>query len=192
MSTPSHPAPITHPASPSDLFWAFTWLALQGFGGVMAVVQRELVDRRRWLTPQQFMQDWAVAQVMPGANVVNLSLMIGERYFGWRGALAAVAGMLLLPMLLALLASSLYLRWADHPAVSGALHGMGAVAAGLVLGSGLKLAVALYAHPLPAWLCAVLAATGFALVVWLHWPLIWVLPLIGGLGCLMTWKKIAS
>ena len=77
------------PRSLSDLFFSFTVLALQGFGGVLAVVQRELVEKKRWLTREEFVEDWAVAQIMPGPNVVNLSLMIGDRYFGLRGALAA-------------------------------------------------------------------------------------------------------
>ncbi|HRB10372.1 MAG TPA: chromate transporter, partial [Ottowia sp.] len=54
------------PRSRADLFWSFTWLALQGFGGVLAVVQRELVEKKRWLTREQFVEDWAVAQIMPG------------------------------------------------------------------------------------------------------------------------------
>ena len=56
------------PRGRADLFWAFTWLSLQGFGGVLAVVQRELVERRRWLTNEQFVEDWAVAQVLPGGR----------------------------------------------------------------------------------------------------------------------------
>ena len=87
------------PHSLRELFWAFTWLALQGFGGVLAVVQRELVERKRWLTREQFVEDWAVAQIMPGPNVVNLSMMIGDRHFGLSGAIAALAGMLALPSL---------------------------------------------------------------------------------------------
>ncbi|RJG25862.1 chromate transporter, partial [Massilia cavernae] len=67
------------PHSLTDLFVSFTLLALQGFGGVVAVVQRELVERKRWLTQEEFIEDWAVAQVMPGPNVVNLSMMIGGR-----------------------------------------------------------------------------------------------------------------
>ncbi len=63
--------PDNAPTSPRQLFWAFPTLALQGFGGVMAVVQRELVDRRRWLTTEQFAEDWALAQILPGPNVVN-------------------------------------------------------------------------------------------------------------------------
>lgn len=178
------------PSSPRALFWAFAWLALQGFGVVMAVVQRELVDRKRWLTPEQFTQDWAVAQILPGPNVVNLSIMFGERHFGWRGAVAAMAGMLLAPTLLVLAVGSLYLQYADHPAVSGALRGMGAVAAGLVIGTGLKLSSALHKHPLPLWLGWLLSAAAFAMVVFLQWPLWWVLPLIGGIGCLLCWRRL--
>jgi chromate transporter len=157
----------------------------------MAVVQRELVERRRWLSPEQFAQDWALAQILPGPNVVNLSVMFGERHFGWRGALAACAGMLIAPTLLVLVLGSLYLQWAEHPAVSGALRGMGAVAAGLVVGTGLKLSASLQKHPLPLWLGGLLATAAFSLVVFLQWPLWWVLPTIGGLGYALTWMRIA-
>ena len=74
--------PLQHPRSKTDLFVSFTILALQGFGGVLAVVQRELVEKKRWMTREQFVEDWAVAQIMPGPNVINLALMIGGRYFG--------------------------------------------------------------------------------------------------------------
>ena len=67
--------PRPRPASLTDLFVSFTVLALQGFGGVLAVVQREMVEKKRWLSPDQFLEDWAVAQVLPGPNVVNLALM---------------------------------------------------------------------------------------------------------------------
>jgi len=65
------------PRSKTDLFVSFTLLALQGFGGVLAVVQRELVEKKKWLTQDEFIEDWAVAQILPGPNVVNLSLMLG-------------------------------------------------------------------------------------------------------------------
>ena len=88
-------APPPRPHSLTELFWAFTALALQGFGGVVAITQRELVDKKQWLTQAQFVEDWAVAQVLPGPNVVNLSLMIGDRYFGMRGGMVALAGWLI-------------------------------------------------------------------------------------------------
>ena len=83
-----------YPTSLADLFLTLTWLALQGFGGVLAVVQQGLVERKRWLTREEFVEEWAVAQIMPGPNVVNLCLIVGARYFGWRGAVVALAGML--------------------------------------------------------------------------------------------------
>ena len=65
--------PLQQPRSKTDLFVSFTLLALQGFGGVLAVVQRELVEKKRWMTREQFVEDWAVAQILPGPNVVNLA-----------------------------------------------------------------------------------------------------------------------
>jgi chromate transporter len=189
-NTPEAPATRPAPASLRDLFWSFTWLALQGFGGVLAVVQRELVDKRRWLTNEEFIEDWAVAQIMPGPNVVNLSIMIGERYFGWRGAVVGVCGMLCFPMLLVLALTIVYAQFAGHPAVAGALRGMGAVAAGLVAGMGLKLAGTLTRHPLGRWLSAALALASFTAMAVLRIPLAWVLLVVGGAGCVLTWRKL--
>ena len=81
----------------------------------------------------------AVSQVLPGPNVVNLALMFGDRCFGLRGAFAALAGMLLAPMIIVLALTALYGHFAQDPVVTGALRGMGAVAAGLVIATGLKL-----------------------------------------------------
>ena len=179
------------PSNPADLFWSFTWLALQGFGGVMAVVQRELVEKKRWMTNAEFVEDWAVAQVLPGPNVVNLSIMIGDRYFGWRGAFAALAGMLTFPLVLVLAIAVVYAQWSAHPAVAGALRGMGAVAAGLIGGTGLKLLAALRTHPLGPLQSAALAAATFAAMALLHVPLPWVLLVVGGTACVLCWRKIA-
>src|SRR4030095_9516174 len=90
--------PRPHPQSLRDLFFSFTWLAPPGLGRVLGVVQREMVEKKKWLTPDEFLEDWAVAQVLPGPNVINLSLMIGDRHFGPLGAIAALAGMLAVPL----------------------------------------------------------------------------------------------
>jgi len=163
------------PASVRALFWAFSSLALQGFGGVLAVVQRELVEKKQWLTPDEFLEDWAVAQIMPGANVVNLALIVGDRYFGWRGALAALAGMLTLPLVVVLALTVALSGVADQPAVQGALRGMGAVSAGLIAGTGLKLIAALRDNVMGVLACAALAALTFIAIALLRIPLVWVL-----------------
>ncbi|HJV00434.1 MAG TPA: chromate transporter [Burkholderiaceae bacterium] len=189
MSAPPVPE-RPRPTSLTDLFVSFTVLALQGFGGVLAVVQRELVERKRWLTQEEFIEEWAVAQIMPGPNVVNLSMMIGGRYFGLPGAMAALAGMLTVPLLLVLLLALLHSHFANHPGVAGALRGMAAVSAGLIAATGLKLTSALRRHPLPLLWSLPIAALGVVCVVLLHWPLLYTLALLGGLGCWLTYRKL--
>ncbi|MDI1275342.1 chromate transporter [Polaromonas sp.] len=179
------------PQSLTDLFVSFTLLALQGFGGVLAVVQRELVEKKRWMTREEFVEEWAVAQIMPGPNVVNLSLMIGHRYFGLRGALVALAGMLAVPLLVVLLLALVYAQFADNPGVAGALRGMGAVAAGLIAATGLKLMGALKTHPLGLPVCIGLAVACFAAIALLRLPLAYVLLGLGGLACTLTYRKLA-
>ena len=187
--------PVTAPCRPAnlrDLFVSFTWLALQGFGGVLVVVQRELVERKQWLTHEEFVEDWAVAQVMPGPNVVNLALMFGGRTFGLAGALTALAGLIAVPLVVVLLLALLHARFSGYPAVQGALRGMAAVSAGLIGAVGLKLSVALARNPIPlAWCCA-LSVAGFILVALLHVPLIYVMFALGGLGCVLAWRGLAA
>ncbi|CAN5544619.1 chromate transporter [soil metagenome] len=193
-----HPAPSAaavptdrpRPESIRDLFFSFTWLALQGFGGVLAIVQREMVEKKRWLTPEEFLEDWAVAQVMPGPNVINLSLMIGDRHFGWRGALAAVAGMLTLPLFIILALALLYAHFSGNPQVAGALRGMGAVAGGLIAATGIKLIPQLRKHPLGFGVCLAIIALVFAAIALARVPLGWVLIVIGGCACGATWRRI--
>ncbi|HSV47509.1 MAG TPA: chromate transporter [Ramlibacter sp.] len=180
------------PRSLTDLFVSFTLLALQGFGGVLAVVQRELVEKKKWMTREEFVEEWAVAQIMPGPNVVNLSLMIGSRYFGLRGALVALAGMLAVPLLVVLALALVHARFAADPQVAGALRGMGAVAAGLIAATGLKLLGALGKHPLGVVACGVLAMSTFAAVALLRIPLVYVLLGLGGLACVLTWRRLGE
>lgn len=178
------------PTSKTDLFLSFTWLALQGFGGVLAVVQRELVEKKRWMTREQFIEDWAVAQIMPGPNVVNLSLMIGGRYFGLPGALAALAGMLAAPLVVVLLLAVLYGSVAETPAAQGALRGMGAVAAGLITATGIKLITALDKNAMGLLVCVGLACLTFVAIALLRWPLAWVLLGVGGGACVWAYRVL--
>lgn len=192
MSSPTTDIPDSrpHPRSPADLFVSFSVLALQGFGGVMAVVQRELVERKKWLTREEFVEEWAVAQIMPGPNVVNMSLMIGARYFGLRGALAALAGMLTLPLLLLLVLAILYAQFAAHPGVAAALKGMSAVAAGLLIATSLKLAASLKKNPLGPAGSAAFGLTAFVATAVLRVPLAWVLLTLGALACTFAYRRL--
>jgi chromate transporter len=183
--------PLNSPRSKTDLFVSFTLLALQGFGGVLAVVQRELVEKKRWMTREQFVEDWAVAQVMPGPNVVNLSLMIGGRYFGLPGALAGVAGMLAAPLVVVLLLAVAFGGVSQEPWAQGALRGMGAVSAGLIAAVGLKLITALRHNPMGKPVCIALAVATFAGVGVLRWPLFAVLLGTGLMACAWAYLQLA-
>lgn len=189
MSDPTQTrAELNSPRSLLDLFLTFTVLALQGFGGVLAVAQRELVDRKQWLTPEQFVDAYSLAQMLPGPNVVNLSLMLGDRFFGWRGAFAAVAGMLLAPLIIVIVLAASYNQMSDYPAVAGALRGMGAVAAGLMIAMAFKLSTALRNNPMGPVLCALLAIATAILIAVLRLPLVWVVPTVGLTGwCIARW-----
>lgn len=183
-------APLAQPRSKTDLFVSFTVLALQGFGGVLAVVQRELVEKKRWMSREQFVEDWAVAQILPGPNVVNLSMMIGGRYFGLPGALAALSGMLAAPLVIVLLLAALYGSVADTPAAQGALKGMGAVASGLITATGIKLIAALDKNAMGLWTCIGLAIVTFVAIALLRLPLAWVLLVVGGGACLWAYRVL--
>lgn len=190
-SAPEPPGALAQPRSKTDLFLSFTWLALQGFGGVLAVVQRELVEKKRWMSRDEFVEEWSVAQIMPGPNVVNLSMMIGARYFGLPGALAALSGMLLAPLVVVLLLALAYTRLANDPNMAGALRGMGAVAAGLIMATGIKLVPALQRNVLGRGLCAAFGLLCFAGIALLRWPLAYVLFGLGAAACVLAWRRLA-
>ena len=180
--TAHHSAVPNAPQNKTDLFVSFTVLALQGFGGVLAVVQRELVDKKQWLTTDEFVEDWAVAQILPGPNVVNLALMIGGRHFGLAGALAALSGLLLAPTILVLLLAAAVAGVADTPAAQGMLRGMGAVSAGLIAAVGIKLMGALKNNPMGLWTCVGIGAFTFVAIGLVRLPLAWVLLSLGPLA----------
>jgi chromate transporter len=180
------------PASCGRLFAVFTRMALQGFGGVLPVAQRELVERERWLTREQFVETLALAQVLPGPNVVNLSLMVGQRFFGHRGAIAAMAGMLAVPLVLVLVLAVLAAQLQSVPAAAGALRGMGIVAAGLVVATAIKLGATLRKSPLGPAGAALVTAAAFAAVGLLRWPLVTVLLVLGAAAWGWAWFRLRA
>jgi chromate transporter len=183
---------LRRPASAGEIFRVFNWLALQGFGGVLAVAQRELVERQRWLTRRQFLDLLAISQVLPGPNIVNLALTVGDRFLGWRGAAAALAGLMLVPLLIVIALAMLYGQWRHLPMVAGALRGMGAVAAGLIIATALKLVGSLRDNVLGWRGSALLALLTFVAVGVLRWPLIGVVLGLGSLAVALAFWRLAA
>ena len=178
------------PASPAALYFAFNRLALQAFGGAIAVAQTELVERRRWLTNDEFVAMLSMSQVLPGPNIVNLSLMFGDRCFGLRGAFAALSGLLLVPLVIVLALAALYSQFAQSPQISAALRGIGLVAAGLVIATALKVFGALKSNPMGLPLCLLFAALTLGAVAVLHWPLVAVIGALGPLAVAVAWRSL--
>jgi chromate transporter len=123
----------------SELFWTFTKMAVQAFGGVLPLAERAIVIDKKWLTKKEFVEMLAVSQAVPGPNIVNLALMLGDRFQGWRGGLAAAMGCLSIPVILVSLLTIIFQAISDHAITKGALLGMGAVSIGLVSAMGVRL-----------------------------------------------------
>lgn len=166
------------PADCRELFMAFQRLALQGFGGVLPVAQRELVERLGWLSKGEFLALLSVSQVLPGPNVINLALIFGDRHFGWRGALSATSGLMLAPLVLVLILAVGVKQLGPSPMVVDALRGMGVVAAALVLSTAVKLVGALRSNRMGWITCVLLIAVTFFAVGWFRWPLVAVLAVL--------------
>ena len=178
------------PESPGELFRVFNRMALQGFGGVLAVAQRELVERKHWLSRAQFVEMLALSQVLPGPNVVNLALMLGDRFFGLRGAIAALGGMLLVPLFIVIALTAAYAEFSRLAVVAGALRGMGLVAAGLILATAIRLMSTLGSNRLGPALAATFAGLTFVTIALLRWPLVWVVAGLGSVAVAVAWRRL--
>ena len=138
------PEPAQPVIGPMAIFTAFSALALSGFGGVLPFAYRALVEKRGWLDAREFASLLAIAQVMPGPTICNLSVMIGQRYAGFAGSCAALAGMVLGPSCVVIALGIAWQHFGELTAVKRALGGMSAVAIGLIFSTAVKMGVNLF------------------------------------------------
>lgn len=124
------------------LFSGFSKIGLSGFGGVLPFARRLLVDERGWLSAEEFNTLLGLCQFLPGPNVINLSVVVGARYAGVAGSVAAVAGLLAGPMAIALVLALLYDHFGSLPVVQGMLKGIAAVGCGLLFATAVRMAMA--------------------------------------------------
>lgn len=133
--------PVRVIPAPAALFRGFARVGLSGFGGVLPWARRLLVDTERWLTAEEFNVLLGLCQFLPGPNVINLAVAVGVRCCGWRGAVAGALGLMLGPFLIALLLGMLYARYGEITAVQSVLYGVTLVGAGLIITTGLRMAL---------------------------------------------------
>jgi chromate transporter len=183
---PANPVPQRATAHPSlsELFRAFFTMALHGFGGVLPWARRAIVEDKRWMTAQEFNEAFAVAQFLPGANVVNLAVVFGGRLHGPAGAATALAGLLLPPMAIVLTLGALYGRFGDTDALQRILAGVAAAAVGLISGTVLKMAQPMLREGVPALL---VAAAAFVAVGIMRYPLPLVLVVMAPVSIALAW-----
>ncbi|WP_419757752.1 chromate transporter [Acidisoma sp.] len=142
---PPRPEPLR--LSAAALFGAFFRAGLMGFGGVLPMIRRVMVEERRWQTPAEFNELLALCQFLPGANVANLAVIFGSRVCGIQGSAAALVGLLGAPIAIVLVMVSLYDRYGAYPPVRHLVTGLSAGAAGLILATALKIATPLRTSP---------------------------------------------
>lgn len=172
-----------HTPSRQELFAGFFSVGLSGFGGVLPLAHRMLVMRRRWLSDAEFTEVLGLGQVLPGPNIVNVAVAVGSRFHGMSGALAAVGGLMLAPLVIVLLLATLYGQYQSLPALRGVLAGLASAGAGLVVAMGLRLAERLERR---GWCLATALLTLVAVTLW-NLPLLGVLLVIAPLAIALAW-----
>jgi chromate transporter len=170
--------------SRAQLFASFLKMGLLGFGGVLPWARRVLVDERRWLDDREFAELIGLCQVLPGPNVVNLSVIIGARAQGALGSLIAVMGILFVPVGVMLLIAMFYASVAHEPLARNAIAGASAAAAGLIIGTGMRLL--LQTRPPLRGLLA--GGAAFVAVGVLQWPLLSVIVVLIAVAVALEWR----
>jgi chromate transporter len=160
------------PPTLAALFVSFASIGMMSVGGgLSAWTRREVVQKKGWLDDKQFLSGYALSQLVPGATNVNLAVFIGTQMRGTTGALACLFGLVTLPVIIVMLLGILYIHSQGNTGgawLSAALGGMGAVAIGLNLGTGVRLARRNIAGQIPIAITAVVTLSigvfGFPLI----------------------------
>ena len=151
-----------------SLIIVFSRVGITSFGGSTAAwLYREIVQRRGWLDEDHFVTALTLAQVLPGANPVNLSIYVGSQLRGGIGGVAAAFGMVMPPFCIILALGYFYSRFGNSPIAHAVLGGLAAVGIGMTLFIGVKLARQVR-KPIPI----LIAAAIFVMVGVLHWSMI--------------------
>lgn len=171
----------------AELFRGFLYLALTAFGGALPWARRAVVERWRWLSPDEFTNLLSLCQFVPGPNVLNMAVVIGARSRGVRGSLAAALGFTAVPLVIFLILAEVYARIGEISLVRGALDGIGAAAAGMIIATALQIALPLL-RARPRETAPFIAAT-LALVAVARWPLPLVLAAVTPASVAVVWLR---
>lgn len=136
--TPEPPAPAevaTQSAAPAELARLFLRLGTTAFGGPaahIAMMQQEVVERRQWLTKEQFLDLLGASNLVPGPSSTELAIHIGYRKAGWTGLFLAGTCFIVPAFLLVMVLAWAYTRWGQLPQIAGALYGVKPVVVAII------------------------------------------------------------
>ncbi|MBS7811947.1 chromate transporter [Roseococcus pinisoli] len=171
--------------SRTALFLGYLQIGLTSFGGVNAWARRFFVEKKGWLTEQEYAEVLGIGQVLPGPNALNTAIGIGTYFHGATGAIVCALGLFTGPMVLLAAVASLYDTYGQLPLVRAILTGIAAAAAGMVMGTAVKMVTKL--RPSRTLLCIGLAAfTLAALKVRMPYVLLMLAPL----GLIAAWREL--
>jgi chromate transporter len=170
-----------------ELLGAFTQVSVAAFGGALPWSRRMIVERKRWMTNDEFNETFALSQFLPGPNTINFSVVFGSRFGGAAGAAAALTGLIGPPLVIVMVLGVLYERYGNIDTLGHILAGIASAASGLLIASVGKMAAPMFmkkwdsAPPI-----AILAFIGVAL---LHWPLPYVFVGLAPLAIALAWVR---
>jgi chromate transporter len=179
--------PAVSPERPSlaELFGAFVAVSLSGLGGALPWARRMLVDQKRWMTTEEFNEAFALAQFLPGPNVVNFSVVFGARFGGAPGAAVALAGLMGPPLIIVTVLAFLYAQYGELEVLGRILTGVACAAAGMLIAVVGKMVAPLFTRRwtwAPA--IAILAFVGVAIM---RWPLPYVFFVLAPVSIILAW-----
>src|SRR5262245_61129503 len=192
--SPSSSSPNTaaevNPCTMREFLFCFLRLGTFGFGGPIALaghMQRDLVEQRRWISKQDYLEGLALSQLSPGPLAAQLAMYLGWVRGGRLGS-TLVAGAFILPsLLMVLLVAWLYVRFQGLPWIQEAFYGVGAAVIAIIARSALKLGrMTVAKDPL---LIAILTASAL-LTAWTEKEILWVFLGFGALALIArTWRS---
>lgn len=162
-------------------------LGLTAFGGALPLARRMVVERHGWLTGPEFTELLGLCQFLPGGNIINLSVALGMKFRGVRGALSALLGLIAAPSVIVVMLGMVYDRFQNDPHIQHLFAGMAAAAAGLLVSMAIKIAVPMFKNR--DWVTGLVAVVCFVAVAVLRVPLLPTMAILTPLSILLVWRK---
>ncbi len=182
MSTPDLPAVERPIPTTRELFLGFLGLGMTAFGGALPLAHRMIVERRKWLTDPEFVELLGLCQFLPGGNIINLSVALGMKFRGWKGAVAGITGLIAVPSMVVILLGMIYQHFQHDPNVKHLFAGLAAAAAGLLIQMAVKIALPLRRNLV----LAAVAVICFIAIAFLRIPLLWVMLVMTPISVVLT------